>query len=94
MRAFTITGLLLALSACGPNKNSCNYRCQHDDACMQALAADGIAPYGMTQGDPGLCNGICSALRHSEREERAQAKQLGLANEPIPRHPCMPVPTN
>lgn len=58
---------------------------------MDALAAEGLAPRGMTKGDRGLCNGICSALRNTLRQERELAKELN-APAPSGAHPCMPAP--
>jgi hypothetical protein len=65
-----IFSLLLGVLAasCGPDKNSCNYRCQHDEACWKAMEYEGITPFGSTRNDPALCNGICSAYNASIKE--------------------------
>jgi len=79
-----IVFLSALLGACAPS-GGCESRCMDDDACMRALEADGIAPYGETRGDRGLCNGICSALRTSERSAKRRWKELG----PLPVHACL-----
>ncbi len=67
--------------------NRCEARCMSDEPCMRGLDAEDIAPFGMTRGDQGLCNGICSALRASRRDAR-RAEEMGFSM----RHPCLPEP--
>jgi hypothetical protein len=81
MKAGVVIVALLSLSACKlESKPSCVSLCQNDEKCQQALAAEGIAPMGMTKSDPGLCRGICASLRTMARED---------AKGDAP-HPCMP----
>jgi len=70
---------------------SCESRCVADEACMRALDADGIAPFGSTRGDRGLCNGICSVLRSQGRQAARTARELGVPAGPFD-HPCLPAP--
>lgn len=90
--AIVLSFLLGVLAAsCGPDKNSCNYRCQHDEACWKALESEGIAGYGETRNDPGLCNGICSTFNTRIREYKKLQKELGGSAMDTPfTHPCLP----
>lgn len=70
---------------------SCESRCVANEACMRALDADGITPFGSTRGDRGLCNGICAALRSQARQSGRTARELGFPVGPFD-HPCLPAP--
>lgn len=81
---------LLACSGGQAGRASCVDLCTADNACMKALADEGIAPEGSTAGDHGLCNGICSSLRHQRREYFKLAKELEQTADWS--HACMPEP--
>jgi hypothetical protein len=88
MKLFVI-GALAFLSACKLNQNSCTYRCQHDAACQDALAADGIVPGGSRDLDAGLCNGICASLRTQARAYQRERRELGVDKDAAPwTHPA------
>lgn len=86
LRFLVVFACLVLVDGCSAG-DTCANRCLKDKACQDAIVAEGIAPAGGL--DSGLCNGICSALRNTAREDKKLQAELGLAPTEV-THPCLP----
>lgn len=73
------------------NPETCEAYCMTNESCMRALDSSGIAPYGSTSNDKGLCNGICTTLVTQTRQAKKHAKQFGMDPGGMDfSHACIP----